>query len=104
MVVARASQDDQSKPSFAEALASRVTQSLKNNLCGACHPQLRSHLVPGFDPRNHILTVHEWVRKIDELRDVFRCDEETTIFHSLTQLHGLTKVCALPTIKQNLSH
>ncbi|XP_031335232.1 uncharacterized protein LOC116165084 [Photinus pyralis] len=51
----------------------------------------RGEAVPTFDPEDRDQDVEMWLRKMNDLRDVFRWSEEATIYHALSKLRGLAE-------------
>lgn len=61
----------------------------------------KGNAVPAFDPENESQDIVSWCRTIDELRDIFKWSEETTIYYAIAKLAGLAQTWyrSLPTVK-----
>ncbi|KAJ8974494.1 hypothetical protein NQ317_006542 [Molorchus minor] len=64
-------------------------------------PTGKGDVIPEFDPDNKNQTVLLWCQKVDELREIYRWTEETTIYFATSKLKGLADVWykSLPTLK-----
>lgn len=48
--------------------------------------------VPNFNPEDRNQSIEVWCNKIDEMRQVFKWSEDTTIYFALSKLKGLAEV------------
>lgn len=64
-------------------------------------PSSKGDAVPRFDPEDKEQTAETWCYKIDELKQIFKWDDSTTVYYALIKLSGLAEVwyISLPTLK-----
>lgn len=64
-------------------------------------PTVKGDVIPDFNPDNKNQTILQWCQKVDELREIYKWNEEATIYFATTKLKGLAEVWykSLPTLK-----
>lgn len=78
----------QSIDKFTEAL----TTWLERSNSRSSGPSFRGDAVPYFDPEDRNQSAEKWLRKVDELGNIFGWSEEATIYFALSKLKGLAEV------------
>lgn len=60
----------------------------------------RDNTVPNFNPEDRRQSIDKWCQRIDELKDLYRWNDETTVYNAMSKLTGLahTWYNSLPTI------
>lgn len=78
----------QSLDRFTEAMT-RFLESTTNR-----QPSMpfRGDTVPIFNPSDRNQSAEVWCKKIDELRELYRWDEDTTIYYALSKLSGFAEI------------
>lgn len=61
----------------------------------------RGEMIPLFNPEDRGQSAEMWCSKVDEVKEIFRWSEATTIYYALSRLRGLAEVWykGLPTLK-----
>lgn len=67
-----------------------ILQNMATNQGGQPQPE-RGEAVPIFNPEDVRQTSEAWCKKVDELRQIYRWNEETTIYQAMTKLRGLAQ-------------
>lgn len=78
----------QSIDKFTEA----ITTLLERSNSRSSGPSFRGDAVPYFDPEDKNQSAEKWLRKVDELGNIFGWSDEATIYFALSKLKGLAEI------------
>lgn len=78
-----------------------VMTALLKTTKGESTKTARGEMIPWFDPEDREQNAEMWCGKVDEVREIFRWTEETTIYYALSRMRGLAEVWykGLPTLR-----
>lgn len=80
--------DQQQRIQQLEDLVDQLLQS--ENRCSV-RVSIKPDCIPEFSPGNHSESIKKWLDKIDQLSQINRWDEKTTVYHMQSRLTGLAK-------------
>lgn len=75
-----------------DRLAEIMTNIIQTSSRSANVGSAKGEVVPVFNPEDREQNSERWLRKVDELRQVFQWTEQATIYFALSKLSGLAEI------------